>query len=197
MVIGVIGLFYVDGDNLTPFTPAGGTDWHIGAAATLALWAFIGLESATVPAEELEAEPRFPGPRRPGDQDRARALPAAARVEGGFERFFLCHCEYCRKDTGSAHAANLFSSTASLKWLSGREKVTEFNLPSTRHTRCFCSTCGSAVPYQQANGALLVIPAGSLDSEVRIRPDAHIFVSSRAGWDEALERLPSFARLPS
>jgi APA family basic amino acid/polyamine antiporter len=52
--IGVIGLFYIDGPNLTPFHPAGGYDWHIGAAATLALWAFIGLESATVPAEELK-----------------------------------------------------------------------------------------------------------------------------------------------
>jgi hypothetical protein len=29
-------------------------------------------------------------------------------IEGEFERFYLCHCEYCRKDTGSAHAANLF-----------------------------------------------------------------------------------------
>jgi APA family basic amino acid/polyamine antiporter len=53
-LIGVIGLFYIDGDNLTPFAPAGGSDWHIGAAATLALWAFIGLESATVPAEEVK-----------------------------------------------------------------------------------------------------------------------------------------------
>ena len=32
----------------------GGFDWHINAAATLALWAFIGLESATVPAEEVK-----------------------------------------------------------------------------------------------------------------------------------------------
>jgi APA family basic amino acid/polyamine antiporter len=53
-VIGVIGLFYVDAGNFTPFHPAGGSDWHIGAAATLALWAFIGLESATVPAEEVK-----------------------------------------------------------------------------------------------------------------------------------------------
>ncbi|MFA5941643.1 MAG: GFA family protein [Sinimarinibacterium sp.] len=118
-------------------------------------------------------------------------------VDGDFERFFLCHCEHCRKDTGSAHAANLFSSTAHLTWLSGQEKVTEFNLPSTRHTRCFCSTCGSALPYRQADGALLVVPAGSLDSSVRMRPDAHIFASSRASWDKGLETLPTFARVPS
>jgi APA family basic amino acid/polyamine antiporter len=54
-VIGVIGLFYLKGGNFSPFTTAsGGFDWHINAAATLALWAFIGLESATVPAEEVK-----------------------------------------------------------------------------------------------------------------------------------------------
>jgi APA family basic amino acid/polyamine antiporter len=54
-VIGIVGLFYIDGGNFTPFAPAaGGFDWHINAAATLALWAFIGLESATVPAEEVK-----------------------------------------------------------------------------------------------------------------------------------------------
>jgi hypothetical protein len=118
-------------------------------------------------------------------------------IKGDFERFFLCHCEYCRKDTGSAHAANLFSSTASLKWLAGNDRVTKFNLPSTRHVRCFCAICGSALPCQQADSGLLVIPAGSLDSEVRIKPDAHIFVSSKAGWDEDLENVPKLARFPS
>jgi APA family basic amino acid/polyamine antiporter len=53
--IGIVGLFYVHGGNFTPFTVGhGGFDWHINAAATLALWAFIGLESATVPAEEVK-----------------------------------------------------------------------------------------------------------------------------------------------
>ena len=54
-VIGIVGLFYIKSGNFTPFAPAkGGFDWHINAAATLALWAFIGLESATVPAEEVK-----------------------------------------------------------------------------------------------------------------------------------------------
>ena len=35
-------------------------------------------------------------------------------IEGEFKSFYLCHCNYCRKDTGSAHAANLFSTTAKL-----------------------------------------------------------------------------------
>lgn len=125
-------------------------------------------------------------------------LCAAVRFEvtGDFERFYLCHCGYCRKDTGSAHAANLFSGTAALKWLSGQDKVTQFTLPSTRHGRSFCSICGSALPSLQMNGALLVVPAGSLDGEVPIRPDAHIFSSGRAIWDRALEDVPCMAGLP-
>jgi APA family basic amino acid/polyamine antiporter len=59
--IGIVGLFYVHGGNFTPFTVHGGFDWHVNAAATLALWAFIGLESATVPAEEVkDAERTIP-----------------------------------------------------------------------------------------------------------------------------------------
>ncbi|EXJ14975.1 GFA family protein [Imhoffiella purpurea] len=111
-------------------------------------------------------------------------------ISGDFESFFLCHCSRCRKDTGSAHAANLFSSSATLKWLSGQDKITHFTLPSTLHARSFCSICGSALPNTQMEGTLLVVPAGSLDTDVSVRPDAHINTSSRATWDHDLEAVP-------
>ncbi|MCW8905927.1 MAG: GFA family protein [Sedimenticola sp.] len=117
-------------------------------------------------------------------------------IEGVFESFYLCHCRYCRKDTGSAHASNLFSSSARLHWLSGEEGVSTFALPSTQHARSFCSHCGSALPSVQVEGKLLVVPAGSLDDEVPLRPDAHLFNASRADWDSGLEKVPLFDRLP-
>lgn len=115
-------------------------------------------------------------------------------VCGSFDRFYLCHCSHCRKDTGSAHAANLFSATAELQWLAGERSVQSYGLAGTRHRRCFCRVCGSALPYQDPG--LLVVPAGSLDSELSIRPDAHIFTASRAGWDEGLENVPAWPQLP-
>ena len=58
LLIGIVGLFYMQADNFTPFAPNGlgtGGMWGgITAAAALTLWAFIGLESATVPAEEVK-----------------------------------------------------------------------------------------------------------------------------------------------
>ena len=115
-------------------------------------------------------------------------------IEGPLEHFYLCHCEFCRKDTGSAHAANLFSSSATLKWVSGEDKVKLFNLPSTRHGKCFCSICGSALPKQ--SDGLLAVPAGSLDSDVPIKPNSHIFFASRAAWDNLLERVPKVDKYP-
>jgi APA family basic amino acid/polyamine antiporter len=54
LVIGIVGLFFMHADNFDPFTIKHGFDWGINAAALLTLWAFIGLESATVPAEEVK-----------------------------------------------------------------------------------------------------------------------------------------------
>lgn len=118
-------------------------------------------------------------------------------IEGDFENFYLCHCERCRKDTGSAHAANLFSSTAKLRWLSGKEKSKTFNFRSEGHIKSFCTNCGSALPNIQMDGELLVVPAGSIDSNINIKPQGHIYYASKANWDTELEEVPKFEELPN
>ncbi|WP_288351120.1 GFA family protein [uncultured Thalassospira sp.] len=117
-------------------------------------------------------------------------------VTGRFDSFFLCHCQYCRKDTGSAYAANLFSRQAKLDWRSGRDKVVTYTVPDTRHEKSFCQTCGAAVPRQQFGGRLVVVPAGCLDSDVIKRPDAHIMLGSKAGWDDDLHEIGRLDGLP-
>jgi basic amino acid/polyamine antiporter, APA family len=58
VLIGLIGLFYMHSSNFAPFDPNHVSlvgHWHaVSFAATLTLWAFLGLESATIPAEELK-----------------------------------------------------------------------------------------------------------------------------------------------
>ena len=69
-IIGVVGLFFIDSDNLTPFAPEG--TWSaISAAAPLTLWAFIGLESATVAAGEVK-DPERTIPRATDDRHARR-----------------------------------------------------------------------------------------------------------------------------
>ncbi len=116
-------------------------------------------------------------------------------ISGAFTTFYLCHCQRCRKDSGSAHAANLFSTSARLTWLSGQDKITTFTLPETRHSKSFCSVCGSALPIQLSE-KLLQVPAGCLDSDVTMRPTAHIFLSDKANWDHDLDTVAKFDALP-
>lgn len=53
--VALLGLFWMDTGNFSPFNASGDSAYGaITAAATLTLWAFIGLESATVPAEDVE-----------------------------------------------------------------------------------------------------------------------------------------------
>ena len=120
----------------------------------------------------------------------------AFEIIGIFERFFLCHCEYCRKDTGSAHAANLFSTSANLIWLSGEDNIKTFDFESSGHIKSFCLDCGSALPNIQMHGSLLVVPAGCLDTDISIVPQDHIYFSHKANWDNDLHKIQIFEELP-
>ena len=120
----------------------------------------------------------------------------AFEISGEFKGFFLCHCSRCRKESGSAHAANLFSKTAKFHWVSGEDNVKTFRLAGTRYAKSFCVSCGSALPTLE-DGARLVVPAGSLDCEIDLKPDAHIFMASRANWDRDFESVTQFEELPT
>lgn len=122
---------------------------------------------------------------------------ARFEVEGDFERFFLCHCSRCRKGTGSAHGANLFSGKAKLKWLAGEDSVRTFRVKGTRHQKAFCPDCGSAMPYTMAGGSYVIVPAGSLDTPVDLAPDGHIFFADRADWYERLSGAPRNEGFPA
>jgi hypothetical protein len=117
-------------------------------------------------------------------------------IQGNFENFFFCHCKSCRKDTGSVHAANLFSTTARLKWLKGEEKVKTYNHNNSGHIKSFCPNCSSALPNIQMDGKLLVVPAGSLDTKIDIIPTGHIYLNEKADWDQNLDKIPRFEELP-
>jgi hypothetical protein len=117
-------------------------------------------------------------------------------IDGEFSKFILCHCSRCQKNTGSAHASNLFCKEGRLEWIKGGEFVKLFKLTATRHAKCFCLNCGSALPFSGSDGTYLVVPAGSLDVEIDIKPEAHIFCSSKATWDKDLENVAHYSEYP-
>jgi APA family basic amino acid/polyamine antiporter len=54
VLIGTLGLLYIKAENFTPFNPSGKPAFSaLTAAAALTLWAFLGLESATIPSDKV------------------------------------------------------------------------------------------------------------------------------------------------
>ena len=103
-------------------------------------------------------------------------------VTGEEQRFFHCHCSRCRKASGTGHASNLFVQ-GSLEWQSGAERVKTFKLPGAkRFSNTFCSECGGRLPRFVEEFNVVFVPAGSLDTEPTIRPQARIFSASRSAW---------------
>lgn len=124
---------------------------------------------------------------------RERAVPNRRRVRWVLSLPLLA----LSQGHGLGARANLFSSTAKLTWIAGGDTVKTFKVPGTRHQRSFCPNCGSGLPGLHTERALLVVPAGSLDTPFERRPDAHLFVASRAAWDSHLETVPTFDGLPT
>lgn len=111
-------------------------------------------------------------------------------------RFYHCHCQRCRKASGTGHASNLFVK-GTLEWHSGDELVMRFKVPEAeRFVNCFCRQCGSRMPHFVEKAGIVMIPAGSLDDEPEFPVQARIFAGSRAHWSCTTAELPEFAAYP-
>jgi hypothetical protein len=108
-------------------------------------------------------------------------------------RFAHCHCSRCRRATGSSHASNLYFPPERFRWTSGNGSVRRYDLPSARSfSTTFCMECGAPLPHHTRSGLEIVVPAGSLEQEPGVEPQAHIFFSSRPPWSCLNRELPGF-----
>jgi hypothetical protein len=147
--------------------------------------------------QPVERPPRVPDDTA-GAQGSCLCGAVAYTVDAPPLRFMYCHCSRCRLARGAAHASNLFYPLETFRWRSGEELVEQYALPhAQRFGAAFCRQCGGAVPRPSPAGNVVVVPAGSLDSDPGMRPEAHIFVDSCASWDViAPDGIPRFAGLP-
>lgn len=110
---------------------------------------------------------------------------------------FQCHCTRCRRARGAAHGANIFCKLGTFEWKSGQSLVVDFKLPEAKfYGVAFCRECGGKVPRVSAERGMVVIPAAGLDTDPGIRPQAHIFVGSKAPWDEITDSLQQYPEGP-
>lgn len=113
-------------------------------------------------------------------------------IHGRIRNIIYCHCSQCRKAQGSAFATNGIVTSDTFRITSGEDKLTGYEA-SPGQTRYFCRVCGSPImSRRQSLPDQVRIRLGTLESDIQERPQAHIFFSSRANWENMCGDLPTY-----
>ncbi len=118
-----------------------------------------------------------------------------SELAGPFE---LCHCNMCRKSSGSAFASGIGVRAEHYTLLAGKNLIETFttklvNSPPA-YSRSFCRKCGCQIPNPDQATGFFEIPAGLLDCDPQIRPDRHIFVDYKSPWFDIGDSLPQLKK---
>jgi hypothetical protein len=108
-----------------------------------------------------------------------------------------CHCSRCRKVRGTANATNLVVPSSGFQYVRGTELLVSYKIPEAKNfTHVFCKVCGASMPRVDEGRSIAIIPMGAFDDDPGVRAERHIFVDSKAPWDEITDDLPRFSGPP-
>lgn len=119
-------------------------------------------------------------------------------LSGDPVKFYHCYCRRCRKATGTGHASLVIFENCQLDWTRGEELVKRYKLPEAeRFGTCFCTGCGGHLPRYTPEDNRAVVPAGSLDGDPGIAPQARIFSGSKVDWSCSGDEIPEYEEYPT
>ncbi len=102
-----------------------------------------------------------------------------------------CHCSMCRKFHGAAFSTLGEADVKDFRWVAGEDQLKSY-VAKNDSVRQFCQSCGSSMTFAASgeDNGLIEFALGTLDSDIDIFPDAHIYITSKANWVEIKDDLP-------
>jgi len=112
------------------------------------------------------------------------------RALAPYLRCMICHCEQCRKHSGSPCLSFVHFPADSFSWIG--EEPRRYR-SSAFAERGFCKKCGSTLSmHEEILADRVQIALGSLDDPAAVTPDDHVWTKSRISWFETRDELPRF-----
>lgn len=105
-----------------------------------------------------------------------------------------CHCKMCRKFHGAAYATYAQAKSENFHWTAGVELIQNY-VAENGTVRKFCKDCGSSLIFQDDindKQEIVHFAAGTLDTEIEVKPSVHIYTESKANWLKLEDGLPKF-----
>lgn len=117
-------------------------------------------------------------------------------VSGDPLRVQICHCDDCRRATGSPFAANAFVREDDFRLLKGTPKKFTHRADSGNEmTKEFCGECGSQLFGYSARGTgMRTVKIGSIDDIGSLRPQTEVFVAKKLPFTRLLDETEHFER---
>lgn len=114
------------------------------------------------------------------------------QITGPIRNIVQCHCSRCRKAQGSAFATNGIVAADRFQIIAGAEELSAYE-SSPGQSKFFCRHCGSPILSRNtARPDQVRVRLGTIESDIEERPMAHIFVTSKANWEDICGDLPQY-----
>ena len=111
---------------------------------------------------------------------------------------FNCHCEDCRRATGSVFGTNLFVPEDKVEIIGEVTSYSHTSDSGSKMTKIFCPNCGSLLfGKNSAKINVLSIRAGSVNQIDKIKPAVNVFMDSKVPSTSIDENLKQAPRMPS
>ncbi len=104
----------------------------------------------------------------------------------------FCHCESCRRASGSHVVAWATVPRSTFQFTSGPIRSYVSSPPALRQ---FCEQCGTPLTYSNEQWPETIdITIATLDRPDSMQPAEHIWMQDAVNWDRPNDGLPQFAR---
>ena len=105
-----------------------------------------------------------------------------------------CHCEDCRRTSGSAFGVSVRVAASGFRFTKGEPRsFTKAGESGRLVTRCFCGDCGSPLcTLPPLHPDVVFIKAGSLDDPKVVVPNRQAWTRSRVSWAEISSDIPAY-----
>ena len=115
-------------------------------------------------------------------------------VGGAPVRQVNCHCDDCRRATGSSFATNIFINTADLNITQGEPATYKHSADSGNiRVKAFCANCGSQLfGYGEARPEMRSIKVGTIDDASFVRPTTNLYVARALPFTHIDETCENF-----
>ncbi|MEP2829023.1 GFA family protein [Parvibaculum sp.] len=100
----------------------------------------------------------------------------------------ICHCRICQQAMASPFIVQASFPRPSVT-VTGETSVWQ---SSPRLKRHFCPRCGTRVTIEPADGDRLAFPLATFDDPAALRPEMHIWTTSRIPWLRLDDGLPQY-----